>query len=495
MAKSQEKELFDKAVSKKMNNYKPGKFTIFILVITILISLFYFIYSLFINNSNYHIINSLLLLIFNIIYIILIFKAFIKKKGLIVLSSLLLIIIYAFNIVSSFDVVEVNEVNDSLYGKDINTLINYSRDNNLKLTYDYEYSDMIDKNHIISYKLDKKDMKVVMSLGSNPSKLINLPNMISWEDEEVLKYLEDNQISNVDIKYVSSDKIENTLVKQSKKGEFRRDDKLELEFSYGNELSFTDCKLRDLNEMSLVHVVMYLEKNHLKYEIIKEYSDKKINTVFKQSIEPGTTLKINNKTIKIYISKGKKIKMIDVTNKDIYDVNKWLLENDLIIKYEEKYDSKISKNHIIKANKNKDDILTTNEVVTIYLSKGNLMMKKFNKIEDFRKWALKNEIEYVEEYEFNNDYKVGEIISTSIKANEPINSDDVITVVISEGKKNEMMDLIGMDKDKAIAKLKEKKISYNITYEKGDKDKVLNQSIRPGSEISENTTVSLIIGK
>ena len=35
----------------------------------------------------------------------------------------------------------------------------------------------------------------------------------------------------------------------------------------------------------------------------------------------------------------------------------------------------------------------------------------------------------------------------------------------------------------------------NIDYKKGDKDKVLSQSIREGSEITDNTTVSLIIGK
>ncbi|MBQ6539225.1 MAG: PASTA domain-containing protein [Bacilli bacterium] len=495
MPKKEERELFDKAVTKKMNNYKPTKFIIFILLITLLLSIFNFMYNLYLDNTLYIIINSLLLLLFNIVFISLIFRAFIKKRGLILLGSLLLIIIYVFNILINFNVINLSPKDNLLYGKDLNTLIKYSKDNNIKLEYDYEYSDMIKENSVISYKEYNNTMKVVMSLGSNPSKSINIPDMISWNDEDVLKYLEDKKLNNIKVKYINSDKLENTLINQSKKGIIKRDELLELEFSYGNRLDFNSVKLRDLTGMSLARVTMYLEKNHLNYEFIKDYSKYKKDTVFNQSIEPGTNLKIKTDTIKIYISKGKKIKMIDVSNKDINSVNEWLIKNNLIVKYEEKYDSKVAKDHVIKSNKNTGDTLTSGEEITIYLSKGKLVMKNFNTLDKFKSWASKNKIEYEEEYEFSKDKDIGEIISTSIKPGEAVNSDDVITVVVSEGKKNVMIDVVGLDKDKAIEKLENNNIKYNISYEKGNKNKVLKQSIRAGSEISKATTVSLIIGK
>jgi len=496
MSKNEERELFDKAVSKKVSNYKPSGFIIFILIITLLLSLFNFIYNIVIDNEVYYIVNSLLLLMFNIIFTMLVYKSLIRQKGLVILSYFLLIIIYTFNILLLFDVISFKTVDDSLYGKDLNTLIKYSKANNVKLEYDYEYSDMIKENHVISYKQDKDNMKVVISLGSNPKKNINLPNMVSWTDEDVLKYLEDNKLYNVEIKYVSSDKVENTLIRQNKKGVISRNDLLKLDFSYGNELSITDCKVRDLTGMSLPHVVMYLEKNHLNYEIIKEYSSKyKKDFVYKQSIEAGKRIKINDEKIKVYVSKGTKIEMIDLVDKDIYSVSDWFIKNNLIIKYEEKYDSKIEKDHIIKANKSKGDNVTSGEVITIYLSKGKLLMKNFKTFNDFKKWAIKNKIQYEDEYEFSTEYEAGEIISSSVKPGDTVESDDVITVVVSEGKKNTMINVVGMDKDKAIKELEDNNIKYNITYQEGDKNKVLRQSIRAGSEISKNTTVSLIIGK
>ena len=68
MSKNEERELFDKAVSKKVSNYKPSGFIIFILIITLLLSLFNFIYNIVIDNEVYYIVNSLLLLMFNIIF-------------------------------------------------------------------------------------------------------------------------------------------------------------------------------------------------------------------------------------------------------------------------------------------------------------------------------------------------------------------------------------------------------------------------------------------
>ena len=487
MPKSEEKELFDKAVSKKIKKNKPSKLVIFILIITLLLSIINFIYNLYLDRSLYYIINSFLLLIFNIIFIMVIYKSLIKQKTLVLLGSLFLIIIYSFNIYVNYS----NLFSTSnLINEDIMSVLDYSKSNSLKLDYDYEYSDLIKENHLITYKQDKNRMLLSISLGSNPDKDIYLPNMISWKSKDVLDYLEDNKINNVKIEYVSSDKLEDTLIEQSRENHMKRSDELKLKFSYGDELGFDNCVIRNLIGMDLLHVVMYLEKNKLNYEIIYDYSDKyDRNIIYKQSINPGDKVKVNDKSIKIYVSKGKKIKMIDLTNKDIYEASKWLINNKLIVKNEYRYDSKIKKDHIIKSDKSKDDTLSSGDIVTIYLSKGPIKIKKYKTIDEFEKWAIKNEIDYYVEYEFSDKYKAGEIVSIKVDEYNKVN------LVVSEGLKNKMINVTGLSEKEAKAKLDKNNIKYNITYEKGDKGKVLRQSISEGSSISKDTTVSLIIGK
>ena len=487
MPKSEEKELFDQAVSKKIKKNKPSKLIIFVLIITLFLSIINFIYNLYLDKSLYYIINSLLLLIFNILFIMVIYKSLIKQKTLVILGSLFLIIIYLFNIYVNYS----NLFSTSnLINKDIISVLDYSKINNLKLDYDYEYSDLIKENHLITYKENNNKMKLSISLGPNPEKDIYLPNMVSWQSEDVIDYLEDNKINNVNIEFVSSDKLENTLIEQSKKNHMKRDDELKLKFSYGNELGFDNCEIRSLIGMDLLHVVMYLEKNKLKYEIIYDYSNKfKKDIIYKQSIEPGDKVKVNDKTIKIYVSKGKKIKMIDLTNKDIYEASKWLIDNKLIVKNEYRYDSKIKKDHIIKSDKDKDDIVSSGDIITIYLSKGPIKIKKYKTIDEFEKWAIKNEIDYYVEYEFSDKYKTGEIISSKVDEYNKVN------LVVSEGIRNKMIDVTGLSEKEAKNKLDKKNIKYNITYEKGDKGKVLRQSISEGANISKDTTVSLIVGK
>ena len=83
---------------------------------------------------------------------------------------------------------------------------------------EYEYSDLIDEYHIIyqdvkaGTKLKKiNKVTVLVSEGPNPDKEIILPNMVGWESEDVLKYIEDNHLTNVLIEFVQSENKKNTL--------------------------------------------------------------------------------------------------------------------------------------------------------------------------------------------------------------------------------------------------------------------------------------------
>ena len=321
--------------------------------------------------------------------------------------------------------------------------------------------------------------------------------MSGWTDEQVINFVEENYLGNVSVEFVQSDEKENTVIEQSTKGTIKRSDSIKITFSYGLELSYDEVNLKDLVGMSKFRTMFYLKQNHINYEFDEGASSKyDKDTVMKMSVDAGTKIKINSDPIKVTISRGKEIKMIDVKNKTINEVTKWVVSNRLKIKIEDQYDDSIDKNHIIKADKNKDDVLVSGDTVTIYVSLGKLKMEKFDNINDFYSWASKYDIEYVVESQFSDSVDAGQVIGYSVKPGDTIKNGDVITVTISLGKKIKMIDVTNMTKNKATKELKNAGIKYNITYRSSDtveEDVVISQSIRAGSEINTNTTVTIVV--
>lgn len=93
-------------------------------------------------------------------------------------------------------------------------------------------------------------MTVAVSEGPNPGKEIAVPNMVTWESDRVLEFIKENHLSNVHVDFIESAKKVDTVIEQSKSGNMRRDEELKLIFSYGEELTFSEVKLRDFTNMS-----------------------------------------------------------------------------------------------------------------------------------------------------------------------------------------------------------------------------------------------------
>ena len=499
MSKDINKDL-DKMINKKKN--KNSIFLNILLVITLFIGLFYFIMNIDNNISNF--INNFILVLFNITFVIIGFKSNIKKSGIIVLSSLLLIGFYGYNLFNKNDNNISNDKVINLSGMKIDKAIDWATKNNVELDYIYEYSDIVPINYVISQDIDSnttidkvKNIKISISDGANPEKQVVIPDMTGWTDQQVINFVEENFLGNVDVEFIQSSEKENTVIEQSNKGTIKRNDPLKITFSYGLELSYDEVNLQDLLGMTKFRAMFYLKQNHVNYEFDEGTSSKyEKDTVMKMSQDAGTKIKINSDPIKITISRGKEIKMIDVKNKTINEVTKWIVSNRLKVKIEDQYDDSIDKNHIIKADKNKDDILVSGDTVTIYVSLGKLKMEKFDNINDFYTWASKYDIEYVVENQFSDNVDAGEVISYSIKPGDTIKNGDIITVTISLGKKVKMINVTNMTKSKATKELKNAGIKYNITYKSSDsvdEDVVISQSIRAGSEINSNTTVTIVV--
>ena len=99
-------------------------------------------------------------------------------------------------------------------------------------------------------------------------------------------------------------------------------------------------------------------------------------------------------------------------------------------------------------------------------------------------------------YENNEIVPVDCVIRTVPDKGEPLKSGQIVTLVVSEGPQIELVpvpELLGLEKDRAIEKLTERELEYDITFVDSDDPEgiIIFQSIKQGEQVQKGTTVNL----
>jgi len=494
---------YDKKTLKKKSKISHLLLNAF-LVLVLLVALIIFGASVYDKNSSaVYLISNLFITLFTILFVVIGISS--KKKGTIFFSGLLLLGYFILTFSSTFNLDKFTSTGaPDFSGKSLTYVMKWASSNNVTVKQEYEYSDMVDEYKIISQnveagaKLDNlKEITVSVSEGPNPSKEVIIPSMITWDSERVLSYVRENFLSNVVVEFVASDKAQDTVIEQSTSGTIKRDDEVKLTFSYGEELGYDEVTLIDFTGKSEFEVEFYMKQHQLRYEFDKDFSSKqKRGYAMKQSVKATEKVKINDRTIKVTISKGPKIKIPDLKGMSMTEATEWAIKNKLKLEFSDKYDDSVKENEVISINYDKGEVIEEGTTVKIVLSKGKLKMSKFKSLNEFREWADKYEIKYEEKHEFNDEVAAGEVISYSHKNGDIIKNDDTIVVTISDGKRKEVPNVKGLSKSEAISKLEKAGLNYNFVYKSSNdvsKDKVISQSISAGSEVSQGTTVTVTI--
>lgn len=503
---SQEKKI--KSVDSKVVKQKNSFFLNFLILLILISSLGYFSVSLLNFNSLGDVVNGLLMVGVSIFLIAACFTNPSKKKGTSYLALLTLFIYQVLGCLVSLEVITwPSNVVDNFVGKSLTEVVEWSSSNKIKLVQEYEYSDIIPEYHVINQDVlpgkkisDVKSLLVVISEGPSPYKDIVLPNMIGWDTERVLEFIKNNYLTNVSVEFVQGTESENTLINQSVSGNIKRNAEIKLTFSYGEERHYSEIKLSDLTNKSKFEAEFYLKQYGISYEFDYDFSDKiKRGNVIGQSVKAGEVISVSNDNpthVKVTISKGAKITVPDLTSMSVTDITNWVIDNKLRIEFKERYDDSAKANTVLEANYKKDDVIEEGTTISITISKGNLVMEKFNSYSEFREWADTYGINYEEQHEFNDTVKAGEVIKYSYDTGATIKNNDVIIVTISDGRKVSVPNVKGLTKDAASSKLSSASLNYSFVYKytnDSEKGKVINQSISAGSEVSEGTTVTLTI--
>ena len=498
--KTKRSEVVEKKKEVKKVESKSNKhlFTHMFLILLLITSLVSFVFNILNKDiSILGLITSLLITIFTISFVITSITYHRKKKGIILLSGLLLFSYLVLNISNNFNVVNTEIGVKNFQGANVTEVMKWASKNDIKVNQEYEYSDMIEEYKVISQsKLKNNEITIAVSEGPNPFKETIVPSMVTWDDERVINFVKDNHLTNVAVEFVASDMAKDTVIEQSVSGNLRRNDELKLTFSFGEELGFSEVKLIDFTKKSKFEVEFFMKQHQLNYEFNEDFSNSiKRGYTTKQSIKAGEMVPINSDPVVITISKGPKVKVPDLNKMDLEELTEWAIKNKVKLVFTDQYDESVKENEVIGFDKEKDSIIEQGSVIKVILSRGALKMPKFNNINDFYDWANKYNIKYEEKHEFSNSIKAGEIISFSYKTGQKIKNNDIIIVTISDGEKKELPSLIGLTKSEAITKLERAGLKYSFIYRASShsKNKVIDQSISAGSEISSGTTITVTV--
>ncbi len=513
VAKEITREINHNSTLEKGESQKKKKHPIvnFFLFLTLVSSLAYFGITLWTGSNSVNffrsLINSVLLVIFSILFIAICVTNPNRKKGTIFLGSFFLLLFNLFGGLTTLGIVSVPSIGQvaDFQGKSLTEVVRWAEKNDITLNQDYEYSDMVPAYSIISQDMEQgtkvkdiNELTVSVSEGPNPDKEIIVPEMNGWDTERVINYVEDNYLNNVEVSFRESISPQDTVIEQSDSGSMRRSEKLELTFSLGEEADTSDVKLVDLTDMSEFAATLYLKQHQIKYEIKKDFSNKiERGNVSKQSIQPNTMVKINNDEDKLIltISKGKSIKVPNLKDMSMVEITNWVIENKLKLEFTNQYDDSIKENSVISANYDKGDKIEQGSTVKVVISKGKLVMEKFKSLDEFKAWADKYGIAYEEKHEFSEDVPQGEVISYSHKKGDTIKNGDSIIITISDGKECKVPDVVGMSKKEATEALEEAGLNYNFVTQSSSKSKntVIKQSISAGSKVSSGTTITVTL--
>ena len=296
----------------------------------------------------------------------------IKKKnatGMVNVGSILIIGYCIINILLLTNIINLtsNEYVPNFYNQSVLEVNEWKEANNIKVIQKYEYSDTVKKYYVISQDItpptltkDIKEITITISLGPDLSKEVIVPNFIGLSFDEVLKYIEDNHLSNVKIEFQKSEKPSDTVISQSKSGTLKRNDEIIIIFAK-DTLELSETKIIDFTGKTKLYAVSWLEKYGFKVEINEDYSNKiDDGYVINQSVKDETK---NPETdiITLTISKGKKLLAPDILSMSTDEINKWATENSIKISYKEEYSDEVKLGEVINSSVKQGELIDKNK--------------------------------------------------------------------------------------------------------------------------------------
>lgn len=477
------------------------------MVTTITYFVFSLIYSTKLINQITTIVSISVMAVFVILFVVIsINNNNPKLNKYIILGSLLLTFYSGFNTLANSNALKLPTQNSviNFTNKTVTEAIKWAKSHNIEIEQLYENSDNYEMYKIISQSVEPgtlvkgiNKLIVIVSSGPNLNKEIMIPSFIGWSFSEIMNFIDLNYLSNVEIFFETSSSLKDTVISQEGSGYLKRNDLIKINFSIGTKENIVPKEIENFNGKSLFYATTWLKRYGFIYALEYQYSsDVDKNYIISQSTS-GMVADPNSDKINLVVSKGAKIKVVNLLSMDVEQITDWIIKNNLNVVFEDKYDDNIKLGYPISVNYQEGDEIEEGTTIKILISRGQVKMPKLTTVSEFISWATKYNVKHEEVYEFNDKVNNGEIIKSSHQENEVIKNDDTVTIHVSQGTPVTIPNFVGMNKGNIQNKCGDLGINCNFIYggltESTARDIALNQSKTKGAQIVKGTSISITL--
>lgn len=274
-------------------------------------------------------------------------------------------------------------------------------------------------------------------------------------------------------------------------------------------LGKNQTKMPDVVGLPLDEATQKLKENNLGRVLKEEESDEyEPGYVIRAEYAKGKVLE-KNTTVTLYVSVTSNTVTIpeSLIGKTEAAATNALKQLGLMVKTQTGSSSTVEKGHVYGCNpKTGTDVKVGTEVI-VYISSGPAVEKVavpdlLSKTESEAKELLeKNNLSGEADYKYSNDVDAGKVINQDPKPGTRVDEGSKVSYVVSLGTEETMIrvpKLTGRTLEEAKVLLEENNLKLGDVSEQTsstDAGKVISQSISSGTEVSEDTTIDLVVSK
>ncbi len=373
------------------------------------------------------------------------------------------------------------------------------------IVFKEEYNFDNDTNVILSQdvkagKKVKKDVKITftISLGADPDEKVTVPDLKNMTKSEIESWISTNKLTKVKITTSYNDTYDkDAVISYEIKGvdeeDFTRSSTLNISISKGPQPAGT-VTVTDFAGKTYEEVETWAKTNKVTLNKVETYSEKvDSGKVISQSVKANETMKTTD-TLTITVSKGKGIKVPDLTSMSKTQVESWASKNGVTITADEQYSDSDKK--VLSCNVSSGQTISTSDEVKITFNLGKYFYADDEELSSVLKaganafkledWCNEKRHKGIDAYcgnwsessqVYSNQYAKGEIVSYEISSYSTGETYDIgdrlpldarFSIVVSKGKYYPLKDLLGIDdsseKVATISEIMDALSKNNITY-------------------------------
>ena len=232
----------------------------------------------------------------------------------------------------------------------------------------YEFSDKIEKGHVISSD-PKKGTTVnpdeMVTLTISKGKEIQVPNLKNKTMAYVTKWMVENNLQiNYSDRYDTEIESGRVIESNYKEGDI-------IEEGTTVDVTFSKGPLKMKKFDNINDFKSWADTNGIKYEIKEEFnSDVEKDKIIKTSIEEGKTINLDD-TITVYVSRGEAVKVPDFSGNTKSEAQKACDNSGLSCSFTEEYSSSITSGKVIRQSVAAGTEIAKGDKITITIASSN----------------------------------------------------------------------------------------------------------------------------